>query len=497
MENRKIRPTSRFEEEMVRKRERESRRAETWNGAVKYYEKFEKNNAKFEEWTSPRYYETNNDLMATIKTKRDKLDNLEERRKKLRQLLQDDDRTYAIEATMKMTDRFKENKDIETLKMINDEIKEKEERKQRHEAEKGLYNHWRNNNVVLRECQRQKNTRELKLSWLDQQIEKRMAKERETQMTRKQLEERDACIKRMKVQESEFQAMTQQKSKQLQDDLVTQMNEIMLKDNEAEELKQLERKQMEQQIKLNEIQKQSELEQKRRKDQEVALFNLKQHSRKLELKSKEMERQLIEDEETIRRIKDEEFLERIEDAQKKQVLKESLNSILQLLRELRNLELSRRPHMGFVFESEARDLYNQFEQSWTQEKNMREGLMKDVFLEVKSQIEENARNNLKKQKDLLQERQAMLDDIEKRNSELQLLEDEKERKREEIKSDLDAQIRYKQKFRSKLNNLEKLRNNEELEKIQLEEERLKKEISKISMGNTGKFYGRQRFKEFT
>jgi hypothetical protein len=59
---------------------------------------------------------------------------------------------------------------IEGLKLEEDE-------RRRHEAELKLYHQWRSGNPVLKHYERMQKSRDLKLSWLDQQIENRMQKE--------------------------------------------------------------------------------------------------------------------------------------------------------------------------------------------------------------------------------------------------------------------------------------------------------------------------------
>lgn len=129
-------------------------------------------------------------MLDSAKKAQEKADSLQARREKLRKLLTEEEKSYEIELTVKTRNNLLSNRqkieDIPTelLKDVNLGLKIAEDDRRRHEAEIGLYHQWRRNNPVVRDYERCLKKEELKLSWLDQQIEKRMQKEREEQECR-------------------------------------------------------------------------------------------------------------------------------------------------------------------------------------------------------------------------------------------------------------------------------------------------------------------------
>lgn len=175
---------AKVEGDIIRRRERDYKHQQMWEGALDNYRRWDKINTKYDEWTSPRYYEDNNKLIAETRKKREKEELLIKRRENLRKLLEQEEKTYEIELMVKKNLKFAEppakskadDIPIETLKDVNNELKLKEEEKRRREAELKLYHQWRNNNPIVRQFESKYRFKDLKLSWLDQQIEKKNAK---------------------------------------------------------------------------------------------------------------------------------------------------------------------------------------------------------------------------------------------------------------------------------------------------------------------------------
>lgn len=129
-------------------------------------------------------------MLDDVKKAQEKADSLQSRREKLQTLLTEEEKSYEIELAVKTRDKLLTSRqkieDIPTelLKDVNLGLKIEEDDRRRHEAEIGLYHQWRRNNPVVRDYERCLRKDELKLSWLDQQIEKRMQKEREEEECR-------------------------------------------------------------------------------------------------------------------------------------------------------------------------------------------------------------------------------------------------------------------------------------------------------------------------
>ncbi|KAJ8978359.1 hypothetical protein NQ317_002668 [Molorchus minor] len=136
-----------------------------------------------------------------------------------------------------------------------DEIptEEEEEIRRKREAESKLFDQWRRNNPVIRQFESKYKTKDLKLSWLDQQIEKQMQKEREEEQARRVLKERDEKLKKAQEYEERFKRELREKEMNLKEDLKNQMEQLRKRQDIAEELRRKEDEELRRKIEINDI----------------------------------------------------------------------------------------------------------------------------------------------------------------------------------------------------------------------------------------------------
>lgn len=473
------------EKRMVRQREREYDHQATWNDQVRYYKICEKTSNKFDEWTSPRYYATNNQLIESQRKQRERKESLEKRKEKLKKLLEEEDRSYQIELMVKnrythLRDPAKKNEPpTELLKDLNLGIKVAEEDRRRHEAELSLYHHWRQNNPVLREYERGKGTKDMKLSWLDQQIEKRLQSEKAEEECRRILAERDQRIKEEREKEEAFKREISERNQLLKEDLHKQIGELQNKQKRAE---RLQKEEEEHAGKLNELEELAERqrdEEKKRVQREVALENIKQHKLKLKSKAKIIEENLEDEKHIVQKLLDSQLTENIENEAKKNELKTAMNEFLKFARDQQELEKQRQKHFDFVFDSEAKSVYERQLEVWASEQNARAALLQDVQDTLKEQIQQKIETNKQKQRDLLEERQDNLKLIEDYDKDIRRNKEEEQRKLQEWKKGIEEQIKEKaaRKMKEKLDEAKK--QDLELTNARKEEERLRHEIVEL------------------
>lgn len=471
-----------IEEQMIKRREKEFMHQQTWNGLTRYYETFNNKNTKYEEWTSPRYYQTHQTMLEQQKKENQRKELLEKRREKLRKLFHEEEQSYSIELAVKTRDKWR--LDTELLKNVSVNLKLQEEEKRQKEAELALYNQWRRNNPTLREYERCLRSKELKLSWLDQQIEKRMQKEREQEEFRKLLQERDKNLMELQKEEELFRKQLEEKRERLRNDLQKQMEDLAKKEAASKQLKNEEQERLNKQLKLEQFYEAMKREEERIKSRELALFNIKHHKLKLKQKAQIIQENLIEEENLLKQLRETEFANLIEDKNKRKEWKETLEQFLLLVNEQRNLEKNRQAYLDSIFESEANNLLKKQNEIWHKEKLARDELFKDVLDTIKKQIDLKMTENRKEQLELLMEREKNLKDFEEYNRELQKIDEEELRKKQETKRSLDEQIKERNELKRRLKNLEQKNLDLELEKARREEERLKMEIMKLQQKQT-------------
>ncbi|KAJ8978358.1 hypothetical protein NQ317_002667 [Molorchus minor] len=150
-----------------------------------------------------------------------------------------------------------------------------------------------------------------------------------------------------------------------------------------------------------------------------------------------------------------------------------------LVKENQELEKQRQRHLEFLFDSEAKTIYDKQTNMWKQEEAIRQNLLKEVIGGIKQQIEENVERNKQRQREILLEREEMTKKVEEYDKELRRLGEEEERRKVDRKKMIDDDVKVKN-AKTKLQESFKLKEiNAELDRIRKEEERLKQEIVKI------------------
>ncbi|KAB0791529.1 hypothetical protein PPYR_03329 [Photinus pyralis] len=468
------------EARIVRRREREHDHQVKWNNQVRYYKSWEKYNNKFDEWTSPRYYQAANDKMADIKKSRERKENLEKRREKLKKLHEEEERSYQVELMVKNRDTLRRSEvPSELLKSVHSAVAFANEEKRRHEAELALYHQWRNNNPSVRLHERKRGLNEMKLSWLDQQIQKRLDKERQEEECRRLLAERQKWLDQENEKEELLQRKVAEKNRKLREELEKQMENLQLKQQESE---RLQREEEEDALKLSavELLEQRRVEHDARKrERAVALENLKLHKLKLKQNADDVRENLRREQEFVKSLIDSETAERIENERKRDEVKRTMEEFLKYARDQQDLERKRLQHFDFVFDSEAKHIYEKQKEIWLEEDKARSALLRDVLETVRGQIDEKLRKNKEEQRRVLEERQSALKLVEEYDGDARRTNEEEELRRRQWKKEVELQVNERKTREAEAKKRERSETELELEKARKEEERLKQEIIQL------------------
>lgn len=474
-----------IENEMIRKREKEHKHQTEWGNRVQYYKTFDKSNNKYEQWTSPRYYEENAQLMGNIRKKRDKEELTVKRREKLLKLYQEEEASYKIELMVKNKNNYLKPRNksddlpTEILDVINKGLKLEDEDRRRHQAELSLYEHWRRNNHNLRNYERRIRTNDVKLSWLDQQIQKRMEREKQEEEYRKMLAERDKQIEQQKKEEDAYKKYLELKNKELKSNLDNQLIELNDKKRQSEKLELEENEYFQLQRQVDVIEEKQVKEEKQREERQIALFNIRQHKLKLKQRAKDIEKSLDEEADLAEEMLKLDLKEKLENNRKINDVQKTLREFVQYAREQKQLEKKRQETVNFIFDSEAKLMCERQCEIWQKEEASRKTLLKDVLDIIKQQIKEKEDKHKVEYLETLNEREEMLKNIEKCNDEMEHLKQEELRKNTEYKNIIDKQIKERELQRKQLKCLERSDIENQLESNRKEEERLKNEIMKL------------------
>ncbi|KAF5290066.1 hypothetical protein FQA39_LY14847 [Lamprigera yunnana] len=470
------------ENRMVKQREKEHDHQIKWNDRVDYYKRWEMRNNRFDEWTSSQYYETNNKKIDDIKKRFAYKENLERRREKLRKLFEEENRSHQIELMVRNRHAYSNRKSeppLAVLKEINDGLKLEEQDRRKHQSETALYNHWRNNNPVLQQHYRNRNLKDLKLSWLDQQIEKRIEKERAEEECRKIIEEKNKWLVEEKEKEQQLQREIADKNEKLHSDLVKQMEELEVKEKESTRLQKEQEYEVAKMAQIELLEQERLQIDKKRKQRELALENLKFHKLKLKQNAANVRDALEGEKEFIEKLLESEMVERIENEQKKSEVKIAMKEFLKYACEQQDLEKKRQSHFDFMFESEGKSIYEKQKEVWEKEQRGRDELLKEVVRVVKQQINENVQKTKDRQRCVLEERQNAIRLLEDYDTRIRQDELEEERRKRQWKKEVELQLKEKKVREAEQKSRFNKSADDELEKVRKEEERLRKEIIEL------------------
>lgn len=471
-------------EALAKKRQKDFDEQLKWNDQTQYYKNWDRHNNQYQNWTSSQYYASSLNQYDAAQKQQKKKESLESRREKMRKLFFDEEQEYILEMSRSPRSgrqgHLKLNQTpMEVLKDVNIGLKIAEEDRKKHEAELKLYHQWRNENPIIKDYETNQGKAGLKLAWLDQQIEKRMEQEKTEEETRKMIEQRDKLIKedeKLEKQELELQG---RKEKEIMSQIELQIQHFKLKDEQAEHLKAEEMKVLAKKSEVEEILERRNEDVKRRKQFELSLFNVNQSKMKLRKKALDVEEQLKQERKIIEDIIASQTAEEIENEEKRSQTKKAILSFLNYIKEQQKLEEQRQRYISFIFDSEAKNMWEKQERLWREEQEARDRLIADVLAGIKEQIQEKINKNLDKQRVLLKEREEMLQVIEESDQVMRQAKEDLVKKKIERKMELEKQINDKRiNERQKIIEEEKKRQ-EELETIRKEEERLKRELMQM------------------
>lgn len=476
-------------ETLARKRQKETDEISKWSTQLNYYQSWNRNNNKFQSWTSPRYYNTCMSEYEILKERERKEKCLEERRHKLQSLFFKEEQDYVSEMVssprnhkncLSSRNVYKlNNTPVEVLKEVNIGLKLAEDEKRRQEAELKLYQQWKNENPILRNYERNQSNADLKLVWLDQQIEKRMEKEKTEEEVKQLIEQKSKQIKEEEEFEKQISEIQNQKEKEMFETIELQMKEIKMREDEANKLKVEELAALKKKLEIEDLIAQRKEEAKKKMQEEIVIFNLNQSKLKLRKKALQIEEELKTDRQLIDEIIKSQSVEEIQCEQKKNELKKSISSFQKCVRDQQEIETQRQKYISFIFDSEARSMWEKQEKLWKIEETNREKLLQNVLFGIKEQIDEKIHDNKQIQLHIAEEKADMLLQIDENELRMKNSAEELKEIKLQRKLELDLQVEEKKLIEKGRQLEEEKKNQVELQRIRKEEQKLNHELMQI------------------
>lgn len=369
--------------------------------------------SRYNNWTAPEYYEQATSNFQKELAEKEKREQLQARRDKLKQLLSAEQEMFNFEIEDKKNLKSKKVS-CDVLRGIDQNIKDMQSENRRQELESQLYKRWRigtgspDRNKIILESKNDHQTM-AKLNWMDKKIEQHVQREQE---------KKESEIRQIKIQEGARQHeeyLTQ--CKIIRDSEIKELKS--LQENNVSELKSREKECNYLRFEEDDLcKKKEELEEKlkilesnlrNRKNRIVKMFNVTRVKTMLRQRSDEIRTDLQEDINIL--IK----LSYSFDGDSK------INKLVTRFQSQFESELQKQTLIESMYDSEAKAVLTKQEELWTQQTEQRSSEISSFIQEKMIEVDNQLRICLVKQKELISIKEAHLQSIENLNQRLKNL----------------------------------------------------------------------------
>ncbi|EDW16015.1 trichohyalin [Drosophila mojavensis] len=399
------------------RQEQENNRVEAIHKVNRYYDHWGKVTSRFENWTNQAYYDKADKKLQERKNQQQKEQELNERRAKLRQLLEQDNDMYDQELGRKRRPR-QPTADLQTLERVNQSIKEQEQLKRKLEMEAKLYGRWRHGVDDEKLLFQSKSNNEVlaKLNWLDKQIEQQQHREEREALIAQQKLLLQQEISRTEQEQKERQLIREQEIKEIRALQESHVSELKERQEQAEKLKQ-----EEQHLRLF----MTELEKEK---------NLLEESTALMLRQSDVNQAYnLNKIKLFIRNRNEAFRKQIslcvnmlERMAKYAIKTEELQQVLDKCKDQLEAETLAASQIDALYESEAKYKLQQFEETWREQHLRRFSDINKIIEQEQQLLSGMLRENVTEQESIVELRATHLAGIEQTTKQLEQLNKEQE-----------------------------------------------------------------------
>ncbi|XP_050520016.1 trichoplein keratin filament-binding protein-like isoform X3 [Daktulosphaira vitifoliae] len=368
-------------EALHKKRAAEYEAKEQWAGITQYFKTWQNKSNKFSTWTSPAYYQKSLELQLEIKKQEQKKidDEIKEQKKwekKIQDRQQQDEEFKKEQMKKKPICLSKPHSSIQKIpnEDMAKELHLKQDAIKSREMELKQYAQINKCNTVSKENENRILQCSSKSAW-DDQIQKKL-------------------LARQKEQEK---LLTKQQ----------QFHEELIKERLEEEKNHQNRQNLMSQIKNDLVDKVAELQTKL----------TKQYQTELKHKSKKMLQYMQEDSKFLINL-----IDLISISNIGIVVDEKIKKIQEILKQYENKESHKLHFMGFLFEEEARNMWNSQQEHWEKEYEIRKTEIDCLLKDIAVQLDDKIKKCLDEQRILIEERENILKIINDGNNDLKKME---------------------------------------------------------------------------
>ncbi|KAL9981610.1 hypothetical protein ACROYT_G010336 [Oculina patagonica] len=451
---------------MVRRTQHEAERREVWDKNARYFDRSNVETTKQRVWGSRQSYEDSMQALDSLfkeDMKQDKQQRLEERKKRLSEMLLKETKQYEEELKAK---RLGGAGQLLQMKERADELKAGKETRRKEIAEQKLYEHWKQNAPELREIEADQLKEHVVNSWADQ------VSDREENLKTARQEDRrlDAAMERERLLALEKEKAKEEAKKReqenLAEDLKHQMEELRLRDEEAQMLKQEQEDLLKEQRKLEQAEEDRRLLDEARRKRELGRVLIRQHKAQMKRKSKEIQEALELDLKILEAMAKKKDEDKILETSRREKARADAEYMRQVVAQQLKLEQQREAELDMLYRDEAARMWTKREAEWERERLARERLMAEVLDVRKRQLDDKMEENKRRQQASIESREELLRELEEVQRMTAREKVEEERQRREREKEIHEQITSRR---------EKAKEMQQTEREELERERREKE----------------------
>ncbi|XP_057378918.1 trichoplein keratin filament-binding protein-like [Daphnia carinata] len=424
----------RLENEIIRKREAENRRTETARSNDRYFQNCNLQTEKFDDWTSPRSAQLSHRQSKLRDTEID----VENRRIKLKKLYQAE--KLKEEEAMKAIQEEEEKQKWENMKDKVQHFRHSKSAKLSEFLEKKEHEKWKSTNDSFRVFESELKRQQQKEMWTIQLQQREEEKARLMEEKKREAAQMERLVQEEKRRDELERQMELEKKQQWKKDLDAQVEQLRVMDFEANEKRREQERLIAEAASLEAIKEEmKKKEDERARKKQNGEFLTKQHLAKLRQRSKEVTADLEREMNFVEKLAESDRSE------KKEKTRQDIMRFLELLENHRQIEKERLQQSEFLFQEEAKKLWEKRESEWEAERLARKKLMEDVITIQKKQIDERLFVARQERERLLLDREELIRSLESYHNQMKMKEMDTKNKQIQMKEDLLAQVDQKQR----------------------------------------------------
>ncbi|XP_049906234.1 trichoplein keratin filament-binding protein [Epinephelus moara] len=476
--------------QLARQREQEARWRQQWELHAQYFKEQNVRSHRQAVWSSHRSYQQSMSAYHKQRLKEEKEASLEQRRNRLKAMLQEEQDRLEGELRGVVPDS---STLASQLVEKTDELRTAREERRKKLAQELLREHWKKNNAELREVESALHKDHVVNQWQVQISEKKqqeVAEQEEKKRFENEYERtRKEALERMKQAEEKKHKEEQKRAEELR----KQMQELKLREEEATRLKKEQEALLVKQWELEKIEEERRKVEEMRKKSEMGHFLIRQYRAQLKRRAQQVQEELEADCKILAALLEGQQEDRmIETARRERAIADAA-WMKRVIEEQLQLEQEREAEFDILHREEAQRVWEKREAQWEKERKARERLMQEVLAGRQQQLELKVQQNREAQEESLRRREQLIQGLELERETRRQEKEQEEGRRTTMMREIDAQVEQQRQEQWEEQCRLEQEEEEDREALQIQEEELRLEMQRMAKkGYQEKIHSRPR-----